>query len=413
MKYFLLYVLCSGICMAGAAQPKPAIRFTDASWDQLLAQARQEHKLIFMDAHAVWCGPCKWMDSHVFTDPAVAALYNRNFINAYTDMEKGEGIALRKKYAVRAYPTYLFINGDGEVVHKAIGQSTIPEFMQYGLDAISPLRNLQYLSSHYPAYAEDYDFVSTYLAALKQAEEEDSTNAVALRYLQEQDAAALQSPPCWKLLRTYLADASSPVFQYLVDHRQQYAERYGKEVEEKIHSTYLAWPAHYLHYAENGKADLDEKGFADFLSGVKKSDYEQKEEIIAKSHLTVFSGLKQWDAYSQTVSRMLGDGLIAKDAAGAKALYSYTDMIYRFGKKDASALERAVGFGKRISEEIPGINDQDKASYQELYADLLEESGKKDEAAQVRKQIDQQKLTQARQSSPFQTLQPVPRKTTK
>jgi hypothetical protein len=184
-------------------------------------------------------------------------------------------------------------------------------------------------------------------------------------------------------------------------------------VEEKIRSTYLAWPAHYLHYAENGKADLDEKGFADFLSGVKKSDYEQKEEIIAKSHLTVFSGLKQWDAYSQTVSRMLEDGLIAKDAAGAKALYSYADMIYRFGKKDASALERAVGFGKRISEEIPGINDQDKASYQELYADLLEESGKKDEAAQVRKQIDQQKLTQARQSSPFQTLQPVPRKTTK
>ena len=37
------------------------------------------------------------------------------------DMEKGEGVELAKKYNVKAYPTYLFINGDGEVVHRVLG----------------------------------------------------------------------------------------------------------------------------------------------------------------------------------------------------------------------------------------------------------------------------------------------------
>lgn len=414
IKHTLLSALTLCILTTALAQENAGVHFTEASWDQLLTQAKQEHKLIFMDAYAVWCGPCKWMDRNVFTDPAVGAAYNRNFINTRTDMEKGEGIALRKKYAVRAYPTYLFINGDGEVVHRAVGQTTAPEFIQYGLDAASPVRNLQYLSNSYSAHSSDYDFISTYLKTLKQAEEEDTLNAVALRYLQAQDGASLQSPPCWNLLRTYLADASSSVFQYLVDHRKQYAERYGKqEVEGKIHDTYLAWPAHYLHYSGNGHVSLDEKGFGDFLSGVRKSDYENKEEIVAKSQLTIFSGLKQWTAYSQTVSRMLKDGVLSRDAAGAKTLYSYTDMIYRFGKNDSVALAGAEAFAKTIAGEIPGIGGQDKASYQELYAELLEARGKKDAAAQVRSQIDQQKLTQSQQSNPFQQLQPVSRKNSK
>ncbi|HVU83463.1 MAG TPA: hypothetical protein VHC50_01390, partial [Puia sp.] len=77
------------------------------------------------------------------------------------------------------------------------------------------------------------------------------------------------------------------------------------------------------------------------------------------------------------------------------------------------ALAGAEAFAKIIAGEIPGIDGQDKASYQELYAELLEARGKKDAAAQVRSQIDQQKLTQSQQSNPFQQLQPVSRKNSK
>ena len=34
------------------------------------------------------------------------------------DMEKGEGIQLAREYGVRAYPTLLFIDGDGKLADK-------------------------------------------------------------------------------------------------------------------------------------------------------------------------------------------------------------------------------------------------------------------------------------------------------
>jgi thiol-disulfide isomerase/thioredoxin len=414
LKYFVFCILFSAVSPRGFAQENTGIHFTESSWQQLLAQARQEHKLIFMDAHTTWCGPCKWMDKNVFPDPNVSALYNRNFINAYTDMEKGEGIELRKKYAVRAYPTYLFINGDGEVVHRTVGESTIPEFIQYGLDALSPTRNLQFFQKNYAGRSSDYHFVSGYLNALLQAYETDTANAIALEYLQKQQTSSLLSHENWELLHTYVLDASSPVFRYLVDHQGAFEKLYGpEEVSKTIYSTYLQWPRHYLHFPEGSKAFFDTTLFDQFLSQVKKSHYDKKNDIIARSELTVYSGMRNYTPYTGVVSRMLKDHLIPNTAQGAEQLYSYADMVYRFAKDNPVALEAAAAFAKMTTERFAGITGQHKAEYQELYADLLDESGKKDEAALVRKSIDQKKLTQAQESNPFQQMRIAPKQNSK
>jgi thiol-disulfide isomerase/thioredoxin len=400
-----------GIQQSAFAQDNAGIHFTDSSWQTLLAKAKAEHKLIFMDAHTTWCGPCKWMDKNVFPDAEVAAIYNHNFINAYTDMEKGEGIDLRKKYEVRAYPTYLFINGDGEVVHKAVGQSTIPEFIQFGLDALSPTHNLQYFEKNYAANSTDFDFVSNYLHTLRFAYENDAANKIALQYLQNQKPELLKERGNWQMLQKYITDASSPVFQYLVNHRSEFEKLFDKkEVEQKIYSTYLAWPQHYLHYSETRPVVFDNKGFDHFLSLLEKSDYEKKAEVIAKSKLTVFFGQGKWEAYTHTVSQMIKDHIVQLDAAGAEDLSIYSNLVYRFAKNDRPALLDATRFAKIISHDVPGISDRNKAKYLELYANLLEETNQKDLATSVRKTIDQQKLNEAHSSSAFQQLQMAPPK---
>src|SRR5680860_972774 len=97
------------------------INFREGSWDEILEMAKTENKPVFVDAYTTWCGPCKRMSSQIFPQPTVGDFFNDNFINAKIDMEKGEGPSIQNMYSVTAYPTLLFIDSNGELLHKAVG----------------------------------------------------------------------------------------------------------------------------------------------------------------------------------------------------------------------------------------------------------------------------------------------------
>jgi thioredoxin 1 len=122
-----------------AAEKQPGIVFHEGTWASALAQALKENKLVFLDAHAVWCRPCKLMKIKTFKDPAVAKFYNNNFINVEMDMERGEGKALANKLGIRAYPTLFFINGKGEVIAKKVGFLNAPDFLELGKTVVKGL----------------------------------------------------------------------------------------------------------------------------------------------------------------------------------------------------------------------------------------------------------------------------------
>lgn len=108
------------------------ITFEDGTWKEVLAKAEAEGKLVFLDAYASWCGPCKMLKAHTFTDQLVGAYFNANFINAKMDMEKGEGPQLARQYGVTAYPTLFFVKSDGTVVNKAVGFRNAEQLLALG-----------------------------------------------------------------------------------------------------------------------------------------------------------------------------------------------------------------------------------------------------------------------------------------
>ncbi|MFD2573469.1 thioredoxin family protein [Spirosoma soli] len=123
----------------GPADKKPAakegpdgIQFTEASWKEILKKAKAEKKIIFLDAYASWCQPCKMLQKQVFTKKAVGDFYNDKFINVKMDMEKGEGPALAQVYPLEAYPTLLFIDGNGRVLKKVLGYQSPENLISIG-----------------------------------------------------------------------------------------------------------------------------------------------------------------------------------------------------------------------------------------------------------------------------------------
>jgi len=113
------------------------INFQSISFDEAKKIAASQKKLIFMDAYTVWCGPCKALSNGPFKDDAVGEFFNKNFVNLKVDMEKGEGVQLAAKYSIRAYPTLLFINKNGDKVHVALGYMEASRLIEEGKKALA------------------------------------------------------------------------------------------------------------------------------------------------------------------------------------------------------------------------------------------------------------------------------------
>jgi thioredoxin 1 len=129
----LIILIVSGIAKAGTpTESSKGIQFYMGTWNEALAIARKENKIIFLDLSATWCGPCKSLKANTFTNAEVAEYYNANFINVELDGEKGDGAALVRKYEVKGYPTLLFISPNGKTVKEALGYQDVNEFLELG-----------------------------------------------------------------------------------------------------------------------------------------------------------------------------------------------------------------------------------------------------------------------------------------
>lgn len=101
---------------------KEGIDFQKSSLEDAMKEAKKTGKLIFIDAYTEWCGPCKKMAATSFMDPEVSKLYNSKFINLKIEVEKSaDGPIIAQKYSIRAYPSLLYIDGDGKVVKYSVG----------------------------------------------------------------------------------------------------------------------------------------------------------------------------------------------------------------------------------------------------------------------------------------------------
>ncbi len=112
-------LLSSYSCFPGSSEN--GIKFQDITFSQALAQAKKDHKFIFMNVYAVWCAPCTNLKKTTFKSDKVGSVFNKNFINISVDAEKGEGIELAKKYEVTAHPLMLVINAEGKVEKRILG----------------------------------------------------------------------------------------------------------------------------------------------------------------------------------------------------------------------------------------------------------------------------------------------------
>lgn len=122
MKKVILATLA--LCFAATtlfAQTNKGVKFEQGTLKSLVAKAAAEKKYLFVDVYTTWCGPCKYMANSVFPQAKMGDYFNKTFVNAKFDAEKGEGIEIARTYGVTAYPTFLILNAEGQEVGRIVG----------------------------------------------------------------------------------------------------------------------------------------------------------------------------------------------------------------------------------------------------------------------------------------------------
>lgn len=226
--HYIILLLALFLTTSMVAQNR-SIAFVAKDWKQAVAKARNENKLIFLDCYTSWCGPCKNLAQHIFTQDAVADFYNRNFVNVSMDMEKDvDGVMLSKVYKPNAFPTLLFIDPYTQlVVHRVTGAGDASHILSVAAEALASENTLAGACRRYRRGDRSPDFVRKLMNDLKLAGVAEMHREVTEAYFATLDAGTPMGKADWELFKTHVDNPYSAIFRQVVQQREAYAAVFG------------------------------------------------------------------------------------------------------------------------------------------------------------------------------------------
>lgn len=121
MKIKLLMLISVLLLISANCFSQEEVKFAKGNYNDILALAKSENKIIMADFFTDWCVWCVELDKKVYHNSEAAAYMNEHQINWKTDAEKGEGIELAKKFNVNGYPSIIFIDANGNEIDRIVG----------------------------------------------------------------------------------------------------------------------------------------------------------------------------------------------------------------------------------------------------------------------------------------------------
>ncbi len=346
------------------------IKFEHSTFAEIKAKAKAQHKLIFMDAYTSWCGPCKWMAANIFTNDTVARYYNATYVNAKIDMEVGEGKDIAKQYNINVYPSLLFIDENGELLHRAAGSRKAIDFIDLGKDAQIPEKQFATVEKKYKNGQRDAQFMITYLNQLANVAlpiEEPLTE-----YLRTQKEQDLSNRTNWNIIYNFLNDAHSKEFAYLLNNSDVFTSKYTADsVNDKIFEVYSNACNRSIYSRKADSAD-----YLPLKEEIKKMNFARKEELLLSTDMNYYQRKKDYENFAKVAAPY-----IDKYKSNDEGMLNNIAYEFYMNVKDKTMLAKAEQWAKKCYE----LNPHPEFSM-DSYACLLSVNDKKQEAVKLEKQ---------------------------
>src|ERR1035437_9405479 len=270
------------------AQPKE-VNFEKGDWKSIVEKAKKEKKTIFIYAYMQDVDGCKWMDEHIFNRDTVISFLNANFINAKIDFDNGEGLLLSEKFKTKIYPTYLYIDNDGNVIHRGNSVKYTAEFLNFSKDANDPDRQFISYTKRFEMGEKGYDFIVNYLQML--SNEYQNTDTVLDAYMKSQQENLWSSKQNFMLTKRYLKNINSPIFKFILENRPVLDSLYTKDtLDANIYKWYLNTCFDFLY-----EVPMNETGYLKTIDKIKESGFERTDQLITRTEVLYYEKKRKWD----------------------------------------------------------------------------------------------------------------------
>lgn len=228
--------------------------FRSLSYEEALQSAKTENKLVFIDFYTSWCGPCKIMMKDVFPQKNVGDYLNTRFVCIKLDAEK-EGKEAAKHFGIKAYPTFIGVDGSGKVVMTKVGMAQTDEFIAAIERQIVPELTPERLKERYESGERTAQLISAY-AGLKMEEAHSGRNPdmakrkEAFKLVQDyfddlKDAERLADENLF-IYTTYTKSLTEPTGQYMIAHRNRFVSTGKEQIAKRIEELFKQEISNYL-----------------------------------------------------------------------------------------------------------------------------------------------------------------------
>ncbi|PKQ63924.1 hypothetical protein BZG02_07895 [Labilibaculum filiforme] len=301
MKKVFGIIVALFISLASFAQ---GIAFEHGTFAEALAKAKKENKMVFMDCFTTWCGPCKMMSSNIFPQKEVGDFFNAKYVSIKIDMEKGEGIDLLKTYNVKAFPTMLFLNAEGTVLHTMVGGSDAEGLIAEGKIALDPSQRIGALKERYAKGERDVKFISKYIQALQKAYDEENMSKLGKEFLSNTPVDQLCNEDAFTIMACAGVEYNSKAYSYLIANKAKFIELAGEESYAQLIGTaihdYLTALIPTLNL-EGLKAEI-EKTKKDFVSPQQEM---MEEQLLSQYYISHKEYANWFDANEKAADKAL------------------------------------------------------------------------------------------------------------
>lgn len=338
------------------------IDFFEGTWQEALEKAKKEEKLLFVDAYAQWCGPCKLMAKNTFTEASVGHFHNKNFINLKLDMETSDGVTFGHKYPVQAYPTLFYLDGDGKVVKKAKGFQKADQLISLGEMV---LRSNDQSGKYEALYLEgnrEFDLVYKYIKALNAASK--PSIKIANDYLNSQPQITEDQKRAF--IFEAAIEADSRIFSLFIDNIDKLKKELGEQVVvDKALKACTKTVDKAIEFEMEPLLDEAVSKINKIAPSDLASDFEWR------SKMKYFKATRQDQKYIQAYKKLL-----KIDKTNATLKFVVNDIAQSFGS-NKSMIEDAENYAEKLYE-----NDN---SFENLniYCSLLGQNNKYDKAIHI------------------------------